>query len=74
MRHSDKLIVARRSDLLWLIAMGKILFTTITILYAFFFSGCTRVVTLPVRTVVDWTEEKEISSESVHDLSIGTAK
>ena len=31
--------------------------------------GCTRVVTLPVRTVVDWTEEKRLSSESVHDLS-----
>lgn len=30
--------------------------------------GCTRVVTLPVRTVVDWTEEKKLSSESVHDL------
>ncbi|MBT7406736.1 MAG: hypothetical protein HN754_11535 [Opitutae bacterium] len=54
--------------------MGKFLFTTITILYALFFSGCTRVVTLPVRTVVDWTEEKEISSESVHDLSIGSTE
>ena len=74
MRHSDQLIVAERSDLLWLMAMGKILFITVTIFYALFFSGCTRVVTLPVRTVVDWTEEKEISSESVHDLSIGSTE
>ncbi|MDC1309707.1 hypothetical protein N8X69_01760 [Opitutales bacterium] len=68
------MIVAERSDLLWLMTMGKFLFITITTLYALFFSGCTRVVTLPVRTVVDWTEEKEISSESVHDLSIGSSK
>ena len=31
--------------------------------------GCTRVVTLPVRSVVDWTEEKRLSSESVLDLT-----
>jgi hypothetical protein len=38
----------------------------ILILFSF---ACTRVVTLPVRTVVDWTEETKLDTESVFDFS-----
>jgi hypothetical protein len=42
---------------------------TILFLLLFFSFSCTRVVTIPVRTVVDWTEETKLSSNPVFDLT-----
>jgi hypothetical protein len=56
-------------DLLWLWLVSKILLQIFILTGFFSLMGCTRVVTLPVRSVVDWTEEKRLSSESVLDLT-----
>lgn len=49
--------------------MGKIVLIFSFLIFILFSFACTRVVTLPVRTVVDWTDETKLDTESVFDLS-----
>ena len=68
----SKIDLADCWDLLCKQIVGKYLLKTLSYLLLVSLNGCTRVVTLPVRTVVDWTDENTLSTESVHDLSGNT--
>ena len=50
--------------------MGKFVLTLFFLTLSIFLSGCIRAVSLPVRTVVDWTTEEKLNINSVHNLSI----
>jgi hypothetical protein len=70
----SKFDLADRWDLLCKQVVGKYLLTTLSLLLLISLFGCTRVVSLPVRTVVDWTDENTLSTESVYDLSGNTSE
>ena len=69
-----KFDLADRWDLLCKQIVGKYLLTTLSLFLLISLFGCTRVVSLPVRTVVDWTDENTLSTESVYDLSGNTSE
>jgi hypothetical protein len=70
----SKIDLADRWDLLCKRIVGKYLLKTLSLLLLISLFGCTRVVSLPVRTVVDWTDENTLSTESVYDLSGNTSE
>jgi hypothetical protein len=70
----SKIDLADRWDLLCKRIVGKYLLKTLYLLLLISLIGCTRVVSLPVRTVVDWTDENTLSTESVYDLSGNTSE
>lgn len=70
----SKIDLADRWDLLCKQIVGKYLLKTLSLLLLISLFGCTRVVSLPVRTVVDWTDENTLSTESVYDLSGNTSE
>jgi len=47
--------------------VSKIVLTLSLLIFILFSFACSRVVSLPVRTVVDWTEETKLDTESVFD-------
>ncbi|MFL2928830.1 MAG: hypothetical protein ACJZ72_09640 [Opitutales bacterium] len=70
----SKIDLADRWDLLCKQIVGKYLLKTLSLFLLISLFGCTRVVSLPVRTVVDWTDENTLSTESVYDLSGNTSE
>ena len=70
----SKIDLADRWDLLCKRIVGKYLLKSLSLLLLISLIGCTRVVSLPVRTVVDWTDENTLSTESVYDLSGNTSE
>ena len=70
----SKIDLADRWDLLCKQIVGKYLLTTLSLFLLISLFGCTRVVSLPVLTVVDWTDENTLSTESVYDLSGNTSE
>ena len=70
----SKIDLADRWDLLCKQIVGKYLLKTLSLLLLINLFGCTRVITLPVRTEVDWTDENTLSTESLFDLSGNTSE
>ena len=70
----SKIDLADRWDLLCKQIVGKNLLTTLSLFLLISLFGCTRVVSLPIRTVVDWTDENTHSTESLYDLSGNTSE
>ena len=67
--HEIKLVVDQRGGLLCKKSVGKILLSLILSVLAGGMVGCTKVVTLPVRTVIDLTNRPiEIETGSTIDL------
>ena len=54
--HGIDLVVDERGGLLCKKSMGKFLLPLLPLCLTGIFSGCTQVLTLPVRTVIDLTE------------------
>ena len=68
-RHGINLVVDERGGLLCKKSVGKFLLPLLPIFLTGIFCGCTQVVTLPVRTVIDLTERPiTIETGSTIDL------